>query len=421
MQYIYNKYGRERAGLAATVITYRTRSAIREVGKVFGLSEDTIGALSGTIWGWSSEGVREADVRRVGLDPAEATHAPGGAPVAELIGFPRHLSQHVGGFVMTRDRLDEMVPIMNAAMEDRTIVEWDKDDLDALGMLKVDVLALGMLSCIRRAFDFMGKHYGWSADAGHDPEGGPGRLRHALPRRLPRRLPGREPGADVDAAAAEAERVLRSRHRGGDRPPRPDPGRHGPSLSPAAAGHREGASIPRPSPEHGPADELRRCSGAPSACRSSRSRRCRSPSSRRNSPAARPTGSAAPWRPSGAPARSGISRTRWSRAWSRAATSEIRRALLPADRGFRRIRLPGEPRGELRAPRLRLVLAQVPLPRRLLRRPPQLPADGLLRARPDRPRRDAPRRRGPPRRRQFLRLGLDAGGRPSPLVRVRGS
>ncbi|WP_421725758.1 error-prone DNA polymerase [Bauldia sp.] len=160
MQYIYEKYGRHRAGLAATVITYRTRSAVREVGKVFGLSEDTIGALSGTIWGWSNNGVRDADIRRIGLDPEERTMHQVMVLSEQLIGFPRHLSQHVGGFVMTRDRLDEMVPVMNAAMEDRTNVEWDKDDLDALNMLKVDVLALGMLSCIRRAFDFMERHYG---------------------------------------------------------------------------------------------------------------------------------------------------------------------------------------------------------------------------------------------------------------------
>ncbi len=160
MQYIYKKYGRERAGLAATVITYRSRSAVREVGKAFGLSEDAVGALSGTVWGWSDGGVREVDVKRVGLDPDERTVAQVMALTQEISGFPRHLSQHVGGFVITRDRLDEVCPIMNAAMDDRTTVEWDKDDLDALGILKIDVLALGMLSCIRRAFDFMDKHYG---------------------------------------------------------------------------------------------------------------------------------------------------------------------------------------------------------------------------------------------------------------------
>ncbi len=159
MQYIYEKYGRERAGLAAAVITYRSRSAVREVGKVFGLSEDAVGALSGTVWGWSSGGVRKEDVKRIGMDPEERTMAEVMAYAREIGGFPRHLSQHVGGFVITRDRLDEVCPIMNAAMEERTTVEWDKDDLDALGILKVDILALGMLSCIRRAFSLLHAHY----------------------------------------------------------------------------------------------------------------------------------------------------------------------------------------------------------------------------------------------------------------------
>jgi error-prone DNA polymerase len=159
MQYVFEKYGRRRAGIAATVISYRTRSAVRDVGKVFGLSEDAIGALASTTWGWSEDGVRDADVRRAGLDPTEAVMKQVLALCRDLIGFPRHLSQHVGGFVMTKDRLDEMVPVMNAAMEDRTFVEWDKDDLDALNMLKVDVLALGMLTCIGRAFEFLEKQY----------------------------------------------------------------------------------------------------------------------------------------------------------------------------------------------------------------------------------------------------------------------
>jgi error-prone DNA polymerase len=160
MQYIYEKYGRHRTSLTATVITYRARSAIREVGKVFGLSEDAVGALASTTWGWSSEGLPDDDVRRAGLDPREKTLRMALDLSAELNGFPRHLSQHVGGFVITRDRLDEMMPVMNAAMEDRNTVEWDKDDLNALGILKVDILALGMLTCIRRAFDFLKESYG---------------------------------------------------------------------------------------------------------------------------------------------------------------------------------------------------------------------------------------------------------------------
>jgi error-prone DNA polymerase len=145
--------------MAATVICYRARSAIREVGKVFGLSEDTVGALAGMLWGWSTQAVSEKDARRVGLDPADPQLARVLALARELIGFPRHLSQHVGGFVITHGRLDEVVPIENAAMEDRTCVEWDKDDLDALGILKIDVLGLGMLSCLRRGFDLLNEHY----------------------------------------------------------------------------------------------------------------------------------------------------------------------------------------------------------------------------------------------------------------------
>ncbi len=160
IQHIYEKYGRERAGLAATVICYRGRSAVREVGKVFGLSEDTISALAGTLWGWAHSSVSEQEVRRVGLDPRDPRLQQVMQLSGELLGAPRHLSQHVGGFVVTRSRLDEVVPIENAAMEDRTVIEWEKDDLEALGLLKVDVLALGMLSCLKRSFDFLRSHYG---------------------------------------------------------------------------------------------------------------------------------------------------------------------------------------------------------------------------------------------------------------------
>ena len=160
IQYIYEKYGRDRAGLAATVISYRARSAVREVGKVFGLSEDSVDKLAGTIWGWSSAAVGEKDVQRVGLDPADPNMGRIMALTREIVGFPRHLSQHVGGFIITRGRLDEVVPIQNAAMEDRTVIEWDKDDLDALGILKIDILALGMLTAIHKSLDLVERHYG---------------------------------------------------------------------------------------------------------------------------------------------------------------------------------------------------------------------------------------------------------------------
>jgi error-prone DNA polymerase len=160
IQHIYEKYGRERAGIAATVISYRGRSAIREVGKVFGLSEDTIGALSSSIWGMGGGAVKKDDIARAGLDLDSSRVKQIIALAKEINGFPRHLSQHVGGFVITRSRLDEVMPIGNAAMPDRTFVEWDKDDLDALGILKIDVLGLGMLSCLRKAFDLARQHYG---------------------------------------------------------------------------------------------------------------------------------------------------------------------------------------------------------------------------------------------------------------------
>ncbi len=158
IQHIYARYGRERAGLAATVISYRGRSAVREVGKAFGFSEDTVGALASSIWGFGGDGF-DADLSRAGLDAQSPAVRKMLESVGTLLGFPRHLSQHVGGFVITRDRLDEVVPVGNAAMEDRTVVEWDKDDLDALGILKIDVLGLGMLTCLRKALTLVERHY----------------------------------------------------------------------------------------------------------------------------------------------------------------------------------------------------------------------------------------------------------------------
>lgn len=160
IQWIYERYGRDRAGLTATVISYRSRSAVRDVGKVFGLSEDTIAALAGMVWGTHGGGVPpEQHVRGAGLDPTDRTLAAMMKYAQELMGFPRHLSQHVGGFVLTRGPLVEVVPVGNAAMADRTFIEWDKDDIAALGLMKVDVLALGMLTCIRKAFDLIEKHH----------------------------------------------------------------------------------------------------------------------------------------------------------------------------------------------------------------------------------------------------------------------
>ena len=179
IQYIYARYGRDRAGLAATVISYRARSAVRDVGKAMGLSGDTVSALAGMVWGSRSGGVLgDKRVREAGLDPRDPLLARVLELTDELIGFPRHLSQHVGGFILTRGPLIEIVPVGNAAPRaagaragvagfvpsgtgsDRTFIEWDKDDIAALGLLKVDVLALGMLSAIRRAFDLLRAHHG---------------------------------------------------------------------------------------------------------------------------------------------------------------------------------------------------------------------------------------------------------------------
>ncbi|MEO1552150.1 MAG: error-prone DNA polymerase, partial [Pseudomonadota bacterium] len=147
IQHIYERYGRHRAGLCATVVHYRGKRAIREVGKAMGLSNDTISTMSSQIWGWGSSEVTENRFREIGLDPTDRRLAQTLDLVNQITGFPRHLSQHVGGFVMTEGRLDALVPIENATMEGRTVICWDKDDIDALGILKVDVLSLGMLTC----------------------------------------------------------------------------------------------------------------------------------------------------------------------------------------------------------------------------------------------------------------------------------
>ncbi len=160
IQYIYRRYGHHRAAIAATVITYRPRSAVREVGKVMGLSEDVTSALASTVWGSWGKDIPEDQVREAGLDTSDPLLKMTIELTQQLLGFPRHLSQHVGGFVLTEDPLEELVPIGNAAMENRTFIEWDKDDIDELGILKVDVLALGMLTCIAKCFAEIKENYG---------------------------------------------------------------------------------------------------------------------------------------------------------------------------------------------------------------------------------------------------------------------
>ncbi|WGR62944.1 DNA polymerase III subunit alpha (plasmid) [Paracoccus ferrooxidans] len=173
IQHIYDEYGRDRAGLCATVIHYRPRSAIREVGKVMGLSEDVTSALADTVWGSWGKDISAASTDQAGLDLDDPLLRRAVRLADEMIGMPRHLSQHVGGFVLTEGPLSETVPIGNAAMPERSFIEWDKDDIDELRILKVDVLALGMLTCIRKCFELVRVHYGKAlalSDFDHDDQ-----------------------------------------------------------------------------------------------------------------------------------------------------------------------------------------------------------------------------------------------------------
>jgi error-prone DNA polymerase len=176
MQYVYERYGRDYAAICGTVIHYRPRSAIRDVGKALGLTEDVTSLLAGTVWGSWGDGLPEEHLRDAGLDPDAPEIARAVALATELLKFPRHLSQHVGGFVLTKRRLDETVPIGNAAMKDRTFIEWDKDDIDSLSLMKVDILALGMLSAIQRAMGMLREDHGqaWLKDLADIPKEVPG-------------------------------------------------------------------------------------------------------------------------------------------------------------------------------------------------------------------------------------------------------
>ncbi len=158
IQWIYETYGRDHAALTATVVHYRTRRAVREVGKALGLTEDVTAVMADDVWGWSNDGFKSERARQLGLDPGDWRLGLTLQLSQEITGFPRHLSQHPGGFVISSDRLDDLVPIENASMADRTVIAWDKDDIEVLQMMKVDVLGLGMLGCLRRAYDLLREH-----------------------------------------------------------------------------------------------------------------------------------------------------------------------------------------------------------------------------------------------------------------------
>ncbi len=251
MQYVYGRYGRDRAAICATVIHYRPRSAIRDVGKALGLTEDVTAALAGTIWGSWGDSPADDHIRQSGLDPDSPEIRRATALAGEILNFPRHLSQHVGGFVLTKRRLDETVPIGNGAMKDRTFIEWDKDDIDDLGLMKVDVLALGMLTAIKWAMDALG-----IADMADIPEEDPAvydMLSHAdsvgvfqvESRAQMSMLPRLKPKKFYDLVIEVA--IVRPGPIQGD------------MVHPYLR-RRDGiepVDFPKPSPEHGPEDELR--------------------------------------------------------------------------------------------------------------------------------------------------------------------
>ncbi len=264
IQYIYSKYGRERAALAATVITYQVRSAVRDLARALDVDETTQRRLIMGLRGWHGHLAEPEKLRAAGVDPDSEPVATLLKLAATLVGFPRHLSQHVGGFVISEGPLSQLVPVENATMPERTVIQWDKDDLEDLRLLKVDVLGLGMLTAIRRCFDLVARVTAGRRCASTPSPGRRGGVRHDLPRRHHRRVPDRVARADVDAAAPAAAQLLRPGDRGGHRPARAHPGRHGASLPAPPQRRRAGGAIP-----------ARRCAAcwrAPAACPSSRNR-----------------------------------------------------------------------------------------------------------------------------------------------------
>ncbi len=269
IQHIYRRYGRHRAALAATVIHYRPRLAIREVGKAMGLSEDITARLAGTVWGSWGRGIEERHAAQSGVAVEDPRVAETLRLAGELVGFPRHLSQHVGGFVLTDGPLIELVPVHNAAMDGRSVIEWDKDDIDALGIMKVDVLALGMLSCIARAFALIARAYGPRLTLARVPRERP-RVYDMLcradslgvfqveSRAQMNMLPRLRPRCFYDLVVEVA--IVRPGPIQGDMV-HPYLARRRMKREAEAAGRRFAIDFPAPAPEHGPPDELARVLG----------------------------------------------------------------------------------------------------------------------------------------------------------------
>ncbi|MDB2525904.1 PHP domain-containing protein [Mariniblastus sp.] len=230
LQYLYQKYGRERAGLAATVVTYRIRSAIRDVGKALGLSLDRVDALAKYVEGSSSKVDLAQKMQDVGMDPESELGVRLIYLVNELLGFPRHLSQHVGGMVMTQGRLDELVPIENASMDGRTVIQWDKDDLEELGILKVDCLCLGMLSAIRKCFHLVEQHWGRHCTLANVPQEDPRVYDMICAADTVGVFSDRESWANEYVAEAQASLLVRFGDRSRDCPPRANSREYGSSI-----------------------------------------------------------------------------------------------------------------------------------------------------------------------------------------------
>ena len=409
MQYVYRRYGRHRAAIIATIIHYRPRSAIRDVGKALGLTEDVTAALADTVWGSWGKGLNDMQVRQAGLDPQNPMINLAVELATELIEFPRHLSQHVGGYVLTQDRLDTYVPIGNAAMDDRTFIEWDKDDVDALNMMKVDVLALGMLTCIRKCFDLIDQHKGkrWvlASVPQDDPkvydmlcDGESLGVFQVESRAQMNMLPRLKPRTFYDLVIEVA--IVRPGPIQGD------------MVHPYLRRRNglEKVSYPSPSPDHGDKDELynvlHKTLGVPLfqeqamriAIEAAKFTSEEANGLRRSMATFRNVGTIGQYE-----------EKLIGNMVARGYDANFARSCFDQIKGFGSYGFPGEPCRELRPARLHLLMAEISSPRRLLLRPLELAADGLLRAGADRRRRPQERRRGA-RDRRVLQLCAEHAG-----------
>ena len=417
IQYVFRRYGGEATGgsphaiaaaMTANVITYRDRSAAREVAKALGYSREQEDRLARQLGHFRYDLERgdpkllERELATAGFDPEEPRNRLFAIYWRKIQNLPRHLGQHSGGMVIAAGRLDEIVPLEPAAMPGRTIVQWDKDDCADLGIIKVDLLGLGMLNALEEAIPIIRDHERVSVDLAHLPADDPRGLRHAARRRHGRRLPGREPRADGLAAEERPDPLLRSGHPGRHHPPGADHRRHGAPVLRAPAGAREGDLL-RPLPRADPQAHARHSAlpGTAPAYRDDRGRLLR----RRGRGAAARHGFQALGRAHGG--------DRGAAAQWHGGARHHRRQPGPdraVDHLVRALRLPRVARRLLRAHRLRLGLSQVLPPDRVSHRAAQRLADGLLPPRLPGQGRPAPRRRCSTDRCELFRVAVLVGG-----------